>query len=50
VEVSEATQKQEAKVNDPFEMASVSKPAAGGLGFDFGSGGPSQLNYLNKNE
>lgn len=31
-------------------MASVSKPAAGGLGFDFGSGGPSQLNYLNKNE
>ena len=32
-------------------MASSNKPAAvGGLGFDFGTQGPSQLNYLNQNE
>jgi len=38
----------ETKVNDPFEMAEPAKKS--GLGFDFGSQGPSNLTYLNQSE
>lgn len=37
----DVTDQPETKVNDPFEMAGPAKQPGGGLGFDFGSNGPS---------